>query len=253
MKINETFVSIQGEGKWAGKPAIFIRTAGCCLSCPFCDTKYAWKMDGIELVTEDDIYLYIITNVLPMSKNIRTVIITGGEPLMIGNYQKFMTLTRMLKSFGFKIQVETTGLEEESSIHMTNLRSILSNFSKYVDLFVVSPKFDYHSYNVKEEYSTLQGLIFNYYTCSTLDITSEINYKFLYQQNHISKILDIISNGYVSRDSIYIMAQTPSKSDFNIERWQEECQQAVGFCLEHNLKYSPRLHIDIYGVDKRGV
>ena len=38
--INEIFYSLQGEGRWAGRAAIFIRFSGCNLKCPFCDTEF---------------------------------------------------------------------------------------------------------------------------------------------------------------------------------------------------------------------
>ena len=38
--VNEIFYSLQGEGRWAGRAAIFIRFSGCNLKCPFCDTDF---------------------------------------------------------------------------------------------------------------------------------------------------------------------------------------------------------------------
>ena len=40
LKISETFESIQGEGRYAGVPSLFIRTSGCNLRCWWCDTPY---------------------------------------------------------------------------------------------------------------------------------------------------------------------------------------------------------------------
>ena len=51
MRVNEIFYSIQGEGRYTGTPAIFIRLAGCNLRCDFCDTEHQPYQD----LTEEEI------------------------------------------------------------------------------------------------------------------------------------------------------------------------------------------------------
>ena len=38
-RLRSIFSSIQGEGRHTGRPATFIRFAGCNLNCPWCDTR----------------------------------------------------------------------------------------------------------------------------------------------------------------------------------------------------------------------
>ena len=79
-KIVERFVSINGEGKFSGQLATFIRFAGCNLNCSFCDTKWANQLDvKYELMTADEIYNYI------KETGIINVTLTGGEPLIQNN------------------------------------------------------------------------------------------------------------------------------------------------------------------------
>src|SRR3990170_4516408 len=49
VRISEIFYSIQGEGRLAGVPSVFIRTSGCNLRCVWCDTQYtSWRPEGRE-------------------------------------------------------------------------------------------------------------------------------------------------------------------------------------------------------------
>src|ERR1035438_7686648 len=71
----EAFYTIQGEGANAGKPAYFIRLAGCDVGCVWCDVKDSWDVSRHPLVSIGEIVKN--ANSYP-SKNI---VITGGEPL----------------------------------------------------------------------------------------------------------------------------------------------------------------------------
>ena len=72
MRINEIFYSIQGEGHYAGTPAVFVRFAGCNLRCPFCDTEF----ESFTEMTEDEIVAAVLR--YPACH----VILTGGEPTL---------------------------------------------------------------------------------------------------------------------------------------------------------------------------
>lgn len=95
MKVNETFLSLQGEGYFTGKAAFFLRLSGCNLRCPFCDTQH----QSYTEMSEDEI-------VAEASRHKpRHIVITGGEPAL----QLTRTLVDKLHAAGFFIQVETNG------------------------------------------------------------------------------------------------------------------------------------------------
>lgn len=95
MRINEIFYSLQGEGHFTGRPAVFIRFAGCNLKCPFCDTDYSTFTE----MTEEEILQTI------RSYPARFVILTGGEPSL----QLTPSFIAALKEAGFFVAIETNG------------------------------------------------------------------------------------------------------------------------------------------------
>jgi len=99
LDVHSVFLTIQGEGPFTGRRAIFVRLAGCNLQCPGCDTEYTegrelWDWDAlvmkIRAMTNDEPYL---------------VVITGGEPLR----QNIIPLCAELVNLGYSVQVETNG------------------------------------------------------------------------------------------------------------------------------------------------
>lgn len=99
LDVESIFKTIQGEGPFAGTPAIFIRLAGCNLQCPRCDTDYTShrrRMVCKQVVDEVCNKAEFVT---------KLVVITGGEPFR----QPLRELTDQLFRFGFKIQIETNG------------------------------------------------------------------------------------------------------------------------------------------------
>lgn len=101
MKINELFVSIDGESKRAGELAIFIRSVGCNLRCKFCDSKYTWGTEPTNKdMSPDDIVKWCIET------GIHNVTFTGGEPLI---QQDSDELLDKLSKAGFDIGIETDG------------------------------------------------------------------------------------------------------------------------------------------------
>lgn len=100
LDIVDIFPTIQGEGPFAGCPALFIRLAGCNLQCPLCDTEYTENRRTMWLAE-------IMGEVgrLCGDGQVKLVVITGGEPLR----QNITPLVIELKSRRFTVQIETNG------------------------------------------------------------------------------------------------------------------------------------------------
>lgn len=96
-RVNEIFLSLQGEGFWTGTPMVFLRFSGCNLACPFCDTNHA---PGTDMSSDE-----IVASVLSAAGECRRVCVTGGEPAL----QLDQKLVAALHAAGFKLHVETNG------------------------------------------------------------------------------------------------------------------------------------------------
>ena len=137
MKINEIFYSLQGEGKWTGRPNIFIRTTGCNLRCSYCDTKYAYY-DGTEMSI-----VQILKNISKFS--CKYLCITGGEPLLQKDIYKL--IETLLKN-KYKICLETNG--------SMNIKKIPDNKSILISLDIKCPSSKMHKKNYLENISLLK-------------------------------------------------------------------------------------------------
>ena len=98
LPLMEAFYSLQGEGFYKGTAAYFIRLGGCDVGCHWCDVKESWAAEAHPLVPVDT----IVTDALAHSK---TMIITGGEPLM----WNLDLLTKKLRAAGARTHIETSG------------------------------------------------------------------------------------------------------------------------------------------------
>jgi 7-carboxy-7-deazaguanine synthase (Cx14CxxC type) len=117
--VKEIYYTLQGEGARAGRPAVFLRFAGCNLwsgrevhraeaVCRFCDTQFVGT-DGpgggkFEAATE---LAEAVSRAWPNGRNTASpyVVCTGGEPLL----QLDAAAIDALHEAGFEIGVESNG------------------------------------------------------------------------------------------------------------------------------------------------
>ncbi|NAW52211.1 radical SAM protein [Elizabethkingia argentiflava] len=114
LPVMEHFYTLQGEGAHSGKAAYFIRLGGCDVGCHWCDVKESWDADLHPLMEVEEL-------AITASKECKTIILTGGEPLM----WNLEILTAKLKEQGCTIHIETSGAYP---------------LSGYLDWITLSPK-----------------------------------------------------------------------------------------------------------------
>ena len=114
----EVFLTVQGEGGQAGRPAVFLRFAGCNLwsglerdrataICSFCDTDFVGVNGdgGGKFKTADLMANYVAGMWRGREGDPKLVVCTGGEPLM----QLDTPLIDALHARGFEIAIESNG------------------------------------------------------------------------------------------------------------------------------------------------
>lgn len=228
LPISEIFYSIQGEGLNIGRPSIFIRLYYCNLYCTWCDTKYTWEnqskaKEGIDYYSMD--YDSIIKEI--SKYNCKSIVITGGEPLI--NQNKLAPLVKLLKNLGYYIEIETNGT-------LIPIKELIEN----VDLFTVSPKLS--NSGVKEDQRIREDALHFF---SKLDKTI---FKFVIQERKdLNEVLDIIEKFKIERRRVFLMPEGTDRDILDLRSsW------IIEECKKHDFKFSPRLHIMLWG-NKRGV
>lgn len=107
LRINEAFVSLQGEGLLAGVPSTFVRVTGCNLRCAWCDSPAtSWRPTGQRVA--------LGTLVEACAEGPRHVVLTGGEPLL---HAPMVELGRRLRAAGHHVTYETAGTVAPDDVH----------------------------------------------------------------------------------------------------------------------------------------
>lgn len=100
-KVAEIFTSINGEGMYAGRLAVFVRFCGCNLRCSYCDTMWANEECEYRLMSEEDIVDEVIRS------GVKNVTLTGGEPLLQKDVD--IVINKLLAEKDLTVEIETNG------------------------------------------------------------------------------------------------------------------------------------------------
>lgn len=102
LDVHSIFSTIQGEGPFCGRPAVFVRLAGCNLQCPGCDTEYT---EGRQRLNYNQIITQVFMRLKKTNSNANLIVISGGEPFR----QNIAPFCDFLIENDFDVQIETNG------------------------------------------------------------------------------------------------------------------------------------------------
>jgi 7-carboxy-7-deazaguanine synthase len=227
VKIAELFYSIQGEGTLVGVPSVFIRTSGCNLRCTWCDTPYtSWNPEGADQSVEE---ILEATAAYPATH----VVVTGGEPMIA---PQIVALTAALRAAGLHITIETAG-------------TVYAPVA--CDLMSISPKLENSIPHEREggrwaaQHNRLRW---------QPEVLKQLIREYAYQLKFVIASPGDLLEVDRMRDELNA---PPSQIVLMPEGVTRQIMQERGLwlaeiCKTTGYRFSPRLHVDLWG-DKRGV
>ncbi len=222
MKISELFYSLQGEGMLLGVPSFFIRTTGCNLRCVWCDTPYtSWAPVGEEMTVES-----IVSEALKHPG--RHAVVTGGEPLIAPEIGE---LTLLLKQADFHITIETAGTVAPAVA--CDLMSISPKLSNSVPWEREGGRFAAQHERLRYQPLVLRSLMARY----------EYQLKFVVMSpGDLDEIRTLLkeTGGLASRTMLM-------PEGVLVDTLRERAKWMTEVCKSEGFRFSPRLHIDLFG------
>jgi 7-carboxy-7-deazaguanine synthase len=220
MVINEIFYSLQGEGRLAGVPSVFIRLAGCPLHCRWCDTPYAQNPSAGTKFTQEWILEQI--NRYPADH----IVITGGEPM---TQPKLPELLKAIRRPHAHITIETAGI-----MFVRNLPC---------DLMSISPKLSNSTPANPTQAATHERLRLNtqalkdllkHYTCQLKFVVDS--------QGDLDEIVRFVEQfSEVKPESVFLTPQAVRRQEY-----LEKSVWLADYCLHTGFSFGPRLQVMLW-------
>ena len=219
MKIAEIFYSIQGEGMLLGVPSVFVRTSGCNLRCSWCDTPYtSWESEGEERSIDS-----IVDEVERHGAS--HVVVTGGEPMIA---PQIAELTHRLKQH---VTIETAGTVD------AEVRCDLMSISPKLANSTPEGRWAAQHDRLRYQPETLRRLMRFPYQLKFVIARPE----------DLTEVHAIIEEIEADRGRVVLMPEGIDPAVLS-----ERGRWLIEICKQEGFRFSPRLHIEMWG-NRRGV
>ncbi|MFC6835565.1 7-carboxy-7-deazaguanine synthase QueE [Halomarina ordinaria] len=234
LPVNELFYSLQGEGKLAGVPSVFVRTSGCNLRCWFCDSYHtSWEPTHAWMTVDD------VVGEVERHDRAQHVVLTGGEPLL---HESSVELLERLSAAGYHTTVETNGtIYREAPVDLASVSPKLAsstptaaNAPEGTDPGVWTDRHD-------EKRIDLDALV-------RLVETYETQVKFVVTgREDVEEATDLVeavrehASVAVPDADVLLMPEGTTR-----EALAERRHLVADLATEYGYRYTPRLHVDLW-------
>lgn len=224
LEVQEIFATIQGEGPFAGVPAVFIRLAGCNLRCTYCDTDFESSYRQSNLRTPEQAAQRAMDIA---GKACSLIVITGGEP-----FRQPIGLALLLHIFTireFHVQVETAG---------TLWHARFDSLSHLIQKMPGVPVHHYWSIVCSPKTPKIHSAV-------------ELNalaFKYILQADDVSPLDGLPMRSTQDKERTAPVWRSPRKSLVYVqpcadgERTEENTRAAVDVCTEHGYRLCIQQH-----------
>ena len=285
LRYSEAFYSVQGEGRFVGVPSVFLRVFGCNFECrgfgqergnlipveemPYmlderaekthelayksieelpvtpigCDSSASWAMKYKHLQltkTTDEVFEHIVS-LLPNGKfNEKEdihLVITGGEPLL-GWQRVWPELLEMCKEIGLKnVTYETNGTQNLQQQFI----DYLNGDGKDIHVtWSTSPKL---SISGEDQFDALiPEALLDMNMVSNSHLYNKFVVRDIEDFAEVDEFVEAYKEAGVKLDAVYCMPEGAT-----LEQQTLTAKGVAEACMQTGYKYSPRLHIDLFG------
>ncbi len=242
--ISEIFSSFQGEGPYAGRRQIFIRFAGCPLSCFYCDTPYAkYQTPGFctvfgnnKMAVENPMPAHLVIGFVKelRTPDLHSISYTGGEPLFSPSFVE--EIAKEVKSMHLKNFIETNGYSARA----------FASVADYFDFASIDIKLRNHRAVEEKDYDRLYS---NAVECIKISVDRGIEtiVKVLVIKNTAVEEIEEICRDLADLSIMFVLQPITASGDraqIDIEPSKKELfalSETAGLFL-HHVMVIPQLH-----------
>lgn len=206
-----------------GTPSVFVRTSGCNLRCVWCDTPYtSWEPEGEELSIEE-----ILSRVRQWPAA-RYAVVTGGEPMIAPG---IVELTGGLRDSGLHITVETAGTVFQPVA--CDLMSISPKLANSTPWEREGGRWAKRHERLRIQVPVLRRLMSAYAYQLKFVVASPAD---------LHEVRDLVNRLQAPAERVVLMPEGTER-----EILRERGAWLAEICKEHGFRFSPRLHIELWG------